>query len=299
MNALGTEQGLLGLAFHPDYSENGYFYVNYTDLMGDTVVSSFEVSADDSGQADAASEKLVLKQRQPHATHNGGQLVFGPEGYFYIALGDGGGDNPGNAQDGQTLLGSILRVDVTPGDSVPYSIPDDNPFVGQANFRDELWSIGLRNPWRFSFDRDTGEMYIADVGDSQNEEINIQPTDSNGGANYGWPLLEGSQCFVEENCAVSSWISYPQVEYGHRLGCAVTGGYVYRGSELPELEGVYLFGDFCSGSIWGLGVNDDGSREMVELLNADIAISSFGEDEAGELYVLNMAGGLLYEIGTQ
>jgi glucose/arabinose dehydrogenase len=290
-----SEQGLLGLAFHPGFASNGLFFVNYTDLNGDTVVSRFRLSADPN-QADPASETLVLPLAQPASNHNGGHLVFGPDGYLYIGMGDGGaaGDRYGNAQNGQTLLGAMLRLDVDGGD--PYAIPPDNPFVSDPNVRDEIWALGLRNPWRYSFDRLTGDLYIADVGQNAYEEVNIQRADSPGGENYGWPIMEGLRCFPEDRpCDQTGW-TLPVIEYSHAWGCSVTGGYVYRGVEFPVLNGVYLFGDYCSGIVWGLAHTADGNWQVSQLAQIDARISSFGEDESGALYLLDMGGGVLYRI---
>lgn len=289
-----NEQGLLGLAFHPDYAENGDFFVHYSDLEGDTVIARFQVS-DDPNIADPGSEQIILQVDQPAANHNGGQLAFGPDGYLYIGLGDGGGggDTYGNAQNLGTLLGSILRIDVDGGE--PYGVPADNPFINEPNARPEIWAFGLRNPWRFSFDRAGGDLYIADVGQSEYEEVNHQSANSTGGENYGWPILEGTHCFEEEPCEQPG-LTPPIAEYDHDDGCSVTGGYVYRGATWPALDGVYIFGDYCSGLIWGLApVGND--LEMQLLLESDLTISAFGEGEDGELYLVDHAGGGLYAIG--
>jgi glucose/arabinose dehydrogenase len=292
-----SEQGLLGLAFHPDYTDNGRFFVNYTNLQGDTVVSRFAVSADPA-QAEPASETVLLTLDQPAANHNGGHLAFGPDGYLYVGTGDGGaaGDRYGNGQNGQTLLGAMLRLDVD-GDQ-PYAIPASNPFVGDPAVRDEIWAIGLRNPWRYSFDRLTGDLYIADVGQNLYEEVNFQATGSPGGQNYGWPIMEAAHCFPEDRSCDQTGLVLPVVEYAHSQGCSVTGGGVYRGQEFPLLEGVYLFGDFCSGRVWGLVSGTDGNWDTAELAQTDVQISSFGEDESGEMYVLDMGRGELYKIAV-
>ena len=322
------EQGLLGLTFHPDYAENGYFYVDYTDNVGDTVVSRFEVSANPN-IADGDSEQVILSAFQPTATHNGGQIKFSPhDGYFYIAMGDGGGGgDPNNqAQSIDTLLGKILRIDVDTG--FPYSIPPDNPYVGIPG-EDEIWATGLRNPWRFSFDRESGNMFIGDVGQGSIEEINFEPADSPGCLNYGWKLMEGSKCFEPEEgcldvpilgeCNPEGRLELPVLEYAHnKVGCtSVTGGYVYRGDNVPELEGFYVYGDFCSGRIWAgsgrrihmLGPPEREGGPPPELpppvstwtsellLDTDLQISSFGEDEDGELYLVTLDGEL-FRIGA-
>jgi glucose/arabinose dehydrogenase len=293
----GSEQGLLGLAFHPGYAQNGLFFVNYTDRAGDTVVSRFSLGADPA-RADPASEVVLLALEQPAANHNGGHLAFGPDGYVYIGTGDGGasGDRFGNGQNGATLLGAMLRLDVDGGE--PYAVPPGNPFLDDPGVRDEIWAIGLRNPWRYSFDRLTGELYIADVGQNQYEEVNVQPAGSPGGENYGWPIMEASHCFPESQTCSQEGLILPVVEYDHGQGCSVTGGYVYRGETFPSLRGIYLFGDYCSGRIWGLARSAGGTWQAAELAQTDLRISSFGEDEAGELYVLDMGNGVLYRIGA-
>jgi glucose/arabinose dehydrogenase len=291
----GSEQGLLGLAFHPGYAGNGTFFVNYTDLQGNTVVSRFSVSADPA-RADPASEGVLLTLAQPASNHNGGNLAFGPDGYLYIGTGDGGasGDRFGNGQNGQTLLGAMLRLDVDGGQ--PYAVPADNPFVGNPDVRDEIWAIGLRNPWRYSFDWLTGDLYVADVGQNQYEEVNFQPAGSPGGQNYGWPIMEGNHCYPEDQPCDRTGLSLPVAEYDHRQGCSVTGGYVYRGGEFPLLAGVYLFGDYCSGRIWGLAPGVDGNWQVAQLAQAGLQLSSFGEDEAGELYLVDMGRGELFKL---
>ncbi len=283
------EQGLLGIAFHPDYAQNGYVFVNYTDLNGDTVVARFSVT-DDPNMADPTSEVRVLWIDQPASNHNGGHLVFGPDGYLYVGMGDGGGagDRYGNGQNGQTLLAKILRLDV---DELPYTIPSDNPFVGDPNMVDEAWAYGLRNPWRFSFDRETGDLYIADVGQNLFEEVNFQPAGSGGGQNYGWPIMEGLHCYAAEECDPRG-LTLPVAQYDHDEGCSITGGYVYRGQDFPSLRGIYFFGDFCSGIIWGMMRDKQGKWQVTRLLDSDLMISTFGEDEAGELYVADINGGV-------
>ncbi len=292
-----NEQGLLGLAFHPRYAANSLFFVNYTDRQGNTVVSRFSTSSDPA-KADPASEAMLLTLVQPAGNHNGGHLAFGPDGYLYIGTGDGGasGDRFGNAQNGQTLLGAMLRLDVDGGQ--PYAVPASNPFVGNPAVRDEIWAIGLRNPWRYSFDRLTGDLYLADVGQNRYEEINIQSAASLGGQNYGWPIMEASHCFPEDRSCDQAGLTLPVVEYDHGQGCSVTGGYVYRGREFPLLTGIYLFGDYCSGRVWGLAPGTGGNWRVAELARADIQLSSFGEDEAGELYLLDMGRGELFKVAA-
>ena len=290
VNDSGNEEGLLGLAFDPAFVENGYFYVNYT-ASGPrrTVVSRFSVSPDDPDLADPDSEVVFLEVAQPYRNHNGGHVAFGPDGMLYVGLGDGGsgGDPRGNGQDTSTLLGSILRIDVSALDETGgYAAPPDNPFAGgDGTARGEIWAYGLRNPWRFSFDRETGDLWAADVGQNQYEEVDIiRP-----GRNYGWNVMEGSHCFRREGCDTRG-LELPVVEYGRDGGCSVTGGYVYRGRRLPSLYGAYLYGDFCSGKIWAL--RHDGAAVTEQMLIADtgLSISSFGEDASGEVYVLTFEG---------
>jgi glucose/arabinose dehydrogenase len=287
----GNEQGLLGLAFHPDYAQNGQFFIDYTDVNGDTVVARYTVSADDPNVADPASALQLLWVDQPYRNHNGGHLAFGPDGYLYIALGDGGnqGDPHNNAQNLGTLLGSILRIDVNNPDG--YTVPPNNPFVNAANAQPEIWAWGLRNPWRFSFDRETGDLFIGDVGQNQWEEINFQPASSPGGENYGWSVYEGSHDYA--NTSTISDPVMPILEYSHDEGCSVTGGYVYRGTAIPDLQGTYLYGDYCSGVLWGARQDASGAWQNVFTLQTGRGISSFGEDEAGELYLVDFNGAVL------
>lgn len=291
----GNEQGLLGLAFHPAYAENGFFYVNYTDQNGDTVIARFSVTPEDMNRANAQSEKLLLKVDQPYANHNGGAVVFGPDGYLYLGLGDGGsgGDPQGNAQSLRTHLGKILRLDVDGGD--PYAIPAGN-MTGEA--LPEIWAYGLRNPWRFSFDRHNGDLYIADVGQNAWEEVNFLAAGSPAGANFGWDYREGLHPYEGQAPASLSLIE-PVAEYDHFQGCSVTGGYVYRGERLPAWNGVYLYGDYCSGLIWGLLRDQDGVWQTRILFETDANISSFGEDAQGELYLVDLQGGVYQLIPSQ
>ncbi len=287
-----TERGLLGLAFPPDYAQTGAFYINYTDLNGNTVVARYHVSADDPNAADPASEAQMLTVEQPYPNHNGGQLAFGPDGYLYIGLGDGGsqGDPNGNGQNTGVLLAKILRLDVSGDDG--YAIPPTNPFANDAVARPEVWAYGLRNPWRFSFDRQTGDLYIADVGQNTWEEVNFQPADSAGGENYGWNIYEGNHAYAGGNPPPN--LTLPFAEYSHDTGgCSVTGGYVYRGSGLPDLQGYYFFGDWCSGNLWASQKDASGTWQTNLVLQTGREISSFGEDEAGELYLLDYAGAVL------
>lgn len=282
-----NEQGLLGLAFHPQYTQNGRFFVNYTDNNGDTVIARFQVSADPN-VADPNSEVKILGVGQPFANHNGGVLAFGPDGYLYAGLGDGGsqGDPSGNGQSLNTLLGKILRIDVDSEE--PYAIPPDNPFG------DEIWVYGLRNPWRISFDTLTDDLYIGDVGQNAWEEIDFLPAGSPGGANFGWNYREGAHDY--EGNAPAGLIE-PVAEYSHpEGGCSITGGYVYRGP-MPEWNGIYLYGDYCTGLIWGLIGSDNGWQNQL-LFDVDVTITSFGQDETGELYLVSDNGGV-YRLTTK
>jgi glucose/arabinose dehydrogenase len=282
----GPEQGLLGLAFHPNYAQNGWFFINYTNTQGDTVVARYSVSSNPN-VANANSAVTVITVDQPFANHNGGHLAFGPDGYLYIGLGDGGsGGDPGNrAQNPQNLLGKILRINVN---QLPYTIPPNNPFAGGGALP-EIWALGLRNPWRFSFDRQTGDLYIADVGQNTWEEVNFQPAGSSGGENYGWNVYEGNVSF---NGGSLAGTTFPVAVYNHGQGCSVTGGYVYRGFSAPGLEGAYLYGDFCSGIIWTM--RPSGSTwQSTQFMDTNFSISSFGEDARGDLYVVNHGGTVL------
>jgi len=292
------EQGLLSVAFHPDYTNNGFLYVNYTNTDGATVIARYRVSSDPN-VVDQATATILLTVPQPFGNHNGGQLQFGPDGYLYIGMGDGGsGGDPSNlAQDLTTLLGKMLRIDVDKG--LPYTIPQDNPFVGNPQARDEIWSTGLRNPWRFSFDRQTGDMFIADVGQRSWEEVNFQPSTSLGGENYGWRLMEASQCYNPAIGCNNGSLVLPILEYDHSNGnCSITGGYRYKGSQNPKLYNLYIYGDFCSGRIWGALKDETGIWSSTELLDTEYRISSFGEDENGEIYFAHRASntGAIYLI---
>jgi glucose/arabinose dehydrogenase len=284
----GNEQGLLGIAFHPDFAANGYFYVNYTDVNGNTVIARFHAGPDPA-PADPASETQILFAIQPYPNHNGGGLAFGPDGMLYVALGDGGlaNDPFGSGQSLDTLLGKVLRLDMS---QEPYAIPPDNPFVSGGGLP-EIWAYGLRNPWRITFDSLTGDFYIADVGQGEWEEVNFQEAGIPGGLNYGWDYLEGFHSF-EGTPPDDAALVDPVTEYNHGSGCSVSGGYVYRGESLGAWQGVYLFGDYCTGLVWGLLRAGDGSWQKELLFQTGLNISSFGTDEAGEIYLLDLNGGI-------
>jgi uncharacterized protein (TIGR03437 family) len=293
----GGERGLLGLAFPPGYSSKRYFYVNYTDLQSDTVVARYRLTSDND-VADPASEQVILRVDQPYANHNGGQLRFGSDGFLYIGMGDGGsaGDPQNRAQNRQELLGKMLRIDVEGGQS-PYGVPPSNPFVSTAGARPEIWAYGLRNPWRFSFDRETQDLWIADVGQNRAEEVNFVAASSAGGENYGWDRMEGLECYPATASCNREGLIIPVLEYGRAQGCSVTGGSVYRGQRSPALRGSYIYGDYCSGRIWA--VRREGDRwANRQLLDSDLSISTFGEDEAGEIYIGDHGSGAVYRLDT-
>jgi glucose/arabinose dehydrogenase len=280
----GGERGLFSVAFHPDFSVNGLLYVNYTDLNGDTVVARYTVSIDPN-VVDPATAAILLNIPQPFANHNGGQLQFGPDGYLYVGMGDGGsgGDPQNNAQNPGSLLGKMLRIDVDAGP--PYGIPPGNPFIGDPAALPEIWASGLRNPWRFSFDRLSGDLFIADVGQNSFEEVNFQPAGSTGGENYGWRLMEAASCFdPASNCNDGS-LTLPILQYDHSVGCSISGGFRYRGADHPGLAGLFFYGDFCTGRIWGASQDANGSWVAEELLDTELQITAFGEDEGGEIYL--------------
>jgi len=285
--AFGGEQGLLGLAFHPDYAQNGRFFVNFTDRSGDTRIVEFRVS-DDPARADPASARVLLAIDQPYANHNGGWIAFGPDGYLYIAMGDGGsgGDPQGNGQNTDTLLGKILRIDVNGGD--PYDIPADNPFADGGG-APEIFAFGLRNPWRDAFDGN--RLIVADVGQGDYEEVSIVDLDAPG-ANLGWNVMEGAHCYRANTCDMSGLV-LPVYEYPHVAGaCSITGGHVYRGSAIPELTGQYFFGDYCAGFVRSFGV-DGGETHVIDWsdeIGGVGSITSFGQDAAGEIYITAVDG---------
>ena len=289
----GSEQGLLGLAFHPDYKNNGRFFVYYTATNGDNTLASYKVSSD-ADVADPATGTVMFAEADPAPNHNGGMIAFGPDNYLYVGLGDGGsgGDPWGNGQNRNALLGKLLRLDVD--HAAPYAIPQDNPWPSGGDARPEVWAYGLRNPWRFSFDRATGDLYIGDVGQGQYEEIDFQPAGEPGGRNYGWNVREGMHCYNESSCETNGFVD-PVAEYSHAQGCSVTGGYVYRGPAMPQFQGNYVYGDYCSGLIWTLKQTAPGQWAQSDLLDSGRGISSFGEDEAGELYLTDIGDNGLYQ----
>lgn len=320
VNSSGNEEGLLSLAFSPGYGPSRpYFYVYYTQLDGNNVISRFSTSADPDLADPASEEKILVLAHPTYTNHNGGQIDFGPDGNLYIATGDGGGggDPQKNAQDPASLLGKLLRIDVSKGENPPligdfkvnlplllhagssspstYSIPADNPFVETPGFREEIWALGLRNPWRFSFDRLTGDLFIGDVGQNTNEEVNFQPASSTGGENYGWNIMEGLDCYPSDPCDQSGLVLPVFTYRTNIMGCSITGGFVYRGTDFPGLQGIYLAGDYCSGRIWGLQQTGN-SWEELQLLDTVFWISSFGEDEAGELYLADRQNGNIYQV---
>jgi glucose/arabinose dehydrogenase len=298
----GGERGLLGLAFHPNYKVNGLFFVDYTNTSGDTVIARYRASSTNRDVAVKASARTIIQIGQPYANHNGGMITFGPDGYLYIGMGDGGGSgDPGNrAQNLNSLLGKMLRINVN--GSVGrrrYLIPTSNPYVGRTGL-DQIWSSGLRNPWRFSFDRQTGDLWIGDVGQDRYEEIDRGKVSSTStsrgrGANYGWPQLEGSHCYIPATGCVRTGKVMPTIEYSHADGCAVIGGYVYRGAAIASLRGKYIFGDLCSGKIWTYPAGASPPVGRTLLMDTTLTISSFGQDQNGELYVVAL-GGSVYKL---
>ncbi len=284
----GGERGLLSVAFHPRYARNGTFYVDYTDRRGDTAIERYTVSHDPD-VADPASAQRVLSITQPYANHNGGLVAFAPDGMLWIGMGDGGsgGDPHGNGQSHATLLGKLLRIDVDHGN--PYAIPRDNPFAGGRGGRPEIWALGMRNPWRFCFDREAGLVYIADVGQDLWEEVDVAPL-STAGLNYGWNRMEGLHAF-RSVAGDSTHLAPPALEYGHREGCSVTGGVVYRGTRIPALRGQYLFSDYCSGWLRGFRYQAGQAFDLREWPHLDAGtVVSFGTDAAGEVYIVSHDG---------
>jgi len=290
-----NEQGLLGLAFAPDYQTSGRFYVSYTTdgttPGGKSVIARYRVSTDPN-IADAASDTTILEADQPYINHNGGMIVFGPDGFLYVGFGDGGnaGDPQGFGQKRNDLLGSLLRIDVS---GAGYTIPPDNPFVGTGGVRGELWNYGLRNPWRFSFDRRTADLYIADVGQADREEVDVQ-SPSGGGENYGWNTMEGSECYPPGSSCDKGGLTLPNLEYGHGTACSITGGYVYRGTALPDIVGTYFYSDYCAGFLRSFKWRGGTITEQHSWPGAQPPgnVTSFGEDMEGELYILTIQGGI-------
>ena len=317
-NRPGDERGLLGFAFHPNHTNNGKFYINYMDNDGNTIVSEFSTNSE--LRANHKSERIILKLKQPYGNHNGGDIQFGPDGYLYISIGDGGkaGDPLNAGQDLSSLFGKIIRIDI---EQKPYGIPKSNPFFGQKDKREEIWAWGLRNVWRFSFDKQTGDKYLADVGQNKWEEVNFEPASSEGGLNYGWRIMEANHCYdPKENCPTEGLIK-PIIEYPNDAnhpafafriieelsfsetdveGCSVTGGYVYRGQKIKSMQGQYIFGDYCSGNIWtlkvvnGKAINFKNRTEEINIGGGEFTtyISSFGQDSDGEIYIIDYNGGI-------
>ncbi|WP_455365304.1 PQQ-dependent sugar dehydrogenase [Kaarinaea lacus] len=288
-----SEAGLLGMAFHPQFRTNGYVYLSYTGHDGGlkSYISRFK-SLDSNESVDPGTEKRLLEVAQPYSNHNGGQIEFGPDGYLYIGWGDGGagGDPKGHGQNTQTLLGAMLRIDVNNGN--PYAIPATNPFASNNNGKPEIYAWGLRNPWRWSFDRETGKLWVADVGQDNWEEVNIihKP------GNYGWNGKEGKHCYKAARCENPAFID-PVIEYDHDAGCSVTGGYVYRGSEISALSGIYLYSDFCAGTLWGARDAGNGVYESFQLAASNLNIASFAQANNGEIYLLHIRGEIYKIVG--
>jgi len=288
----GNERGLLGLAFAPDYAKSRRFFVAYT-VRGAVRVVRHRVT-EDPRLAESAGT-TILEMDDPASNHNGGGLAFGPDGMLWIGTGDGGsgGDPWDNARNSKTLLGKMLRLDVS---GERYAIPRDNPFAGRSGYADEIWALGLRNPWRYSFDRQTGELWIGDVGQNAWEEIDVIDPTRGGGAHFGWRTMEGFHCFQPGSGCDSAGLTLPVHAYGRRDGCSVTGGYVYRGSAIPTLAGAYLFGDYCTGRVWMLRRAPSGAVTVERLIDSKVEISSFGEDTAGELYLCDHGGGRILRL---
>ena len=292
-----NERGLLSVAFHPHYLQNRFFYVDYTNVNGNTVIARYTTLVTDPNRADSSSAIILMTIPQPYANHNGGQLQFGPDGYLYIGMGDGGsgGDPENRAQNLNSLLGKILRIDVD--SASPYAVPATNPFLNNSAARGEIWAYGVRNPWRFSFDRHTGDLWIADVGQDKYEEVDWQPAASSGGENYGWRYMEGLHCYNPGSNCPTAGLTMPVIEYTHDNGnCSITGGYRYRGEKYARMSGMYIYGDYCTGIIWGATPQRDGSVTTQLLLDTTMQISSFGEDVNGELYVADIKGGAVYQL---
>ncbi|HET6267090.1 MAG TPA: PQQ-dependent sugar dehydrogenase [Acidobacteriota bacterium] len=288
------ERGLLGLAFHPNFTANGFFYVYYTNTAGNIVIARYKISSNPNVANRSSAFRILTIPHPNFSNHNGGSLQFGPDGFLYIGVGDGGsgGDPNNHGQSLSVLLGKILRIDVNHG--IPYSVPISNPFVGVANARPEIWAFGLRNPWRFSFDRRNGDLFIGDVGQDSFEEVDWQLSTSHGGINYGWRIMEGRHCYNPAINCNSTGLKLPILEYSHANGCSITGGFRYRGTKIPTLVGHYIYGDFCSGQILH-AKQVTGRWTTSVLLNTNLQISTFGQDNSGELYVADL-GGAVYKI---
>jgi glucose/arabinose dehydrogenase len=298
--ASGGERGLLGFAFHPRFPDDPRVFVDYTDTNGDTRVSAFRVDPASPDRVDPGTEQRLLFVKQPYANHNGGAVVFGPDGFLYVSLGDGGsgGDPQGNGQSVTTLLGKILRIDVDhPAGDRAYGIPADNPYADGADGRQpEIWLWGLRNPWRISFDRANGDLWIGDVGQGDWEEVDVQRAGVPGGTNFGWNRMEGSHCFKPSSDCQEPGLTLPQAEYGHDQGCTVIGGNVDRGTAQPLLVGGYLFADYCSGRVWAIDPRVDGPRQPTVVAETGHNFSAFGEDEARELFAVDISAGTLLRV---
>ena len=290
----GGERGLLGLAFAPTFARDGRLFVDATDPDGNTFVAEFRAPDPTADIADPATERVILRIAQPFANHNGGGIVARPDGTLWIGTGDGGsaGDPQGNGQRMTTLLGKLLRIDPRAAGAAAYTVPPDNPFVGRTDARGEIWALGLRNPWRFSFDRATGDLWIGDVGQDRWEEVDRVHAGDSGGRNFGWNVMEGRHCFSPADGCRTEGLTLPVVEYDHGEGCAITGGFVYRGTAIPALAGTYLYADSCSGRIWGLEAAAQVPTSRL-LASTGASIVSFGEDDAGELFVADVAGGAI------
>jgi glucose/arabinose dehydrogenase len=286
----GTEEGLLGLAFDPNYAQNGYVYIDRTANDGTVQITRYTLMPGQS-QIDESTASTVMSIPKRSRFHNGGTLAFGPDGYLYVSLGDDEASD--QAQQLTSIYGKILRIDVD--SAQPYAIPPSNPFVDQPGARGEIWAYGLRNPWRISFDRATGDLWIGDVGDARWEEVDMQPAGSHGGENYGWPYYEGTDCADSSHCQDSGMVA-PLVTYNHNMTCAVMGGYVYRGPTVPAFSGHYLFGDLCTGGIFTIVGDQQQGWQRVEIGFNPIKIDSFAEDPAGDVYVADMQGGIIYKI---
>ncbi|MGI8549322.1 MAG: PQQ-dependent sugar dehydrogenase [Dehalococcoidia bacterium] len=303
VNSNGGEQGLLGLAFHPDFQNNHRLFVAYTAHSptgdGDVTIAEYHVSSTDKNQADSSNGRVLIAIPHFSNNHNGGMIAFGGDGYLYAGTGDGGGegDPRGNGQNPNSLLGKILRIDVnSASQGKPYGIPSSNPFADGQRGQPEIWAYGLRNPWRFSFDRTKGDLYIGDVGQDAWEEVDFQSNGDPGGENYGWNTMEGDHCYSPASGCNRSGVTLPVWEYGHDPECAIIGGYVYRGAAFPAMAGAYFYADFCSGGFWALYQSSDRQWHSVQLLQAEIMPVSFGQDDQAELYIIDGATGTIYRL---